>query len=357
MALQIILIVRFKSYLLWVLCEIIFNNIALVYISLKCDRLFPNINFNKKFEILDVKKNNIQIQKTIKDVFFHKITTFIVYQTDGLLISIFLRLKDTGIYSNYMLIVNNCANVFNIMMGSFTASIGSLVSENNLEKTQKVFRRLYVMESYIAIVVSFILYKIINPFVEVWIGEGFLYVDGILVVLMMNLYIQISRGMVEKFKSAYGLFWDRMAPIIEGVINLVISMFLVNTVGVIGLFIGTLISNLIIVVIWKPYMLYKYGFNSSYKNYIILYLKYIALSVVSIVISELIISNVVYYDVAIRWEIFIINAIKVSLIVTVVTFIVYLIDDKFRELIKYVYNKIKSSVMNIVKKINKKSKC
>ena len=63
--------------------------------------------------------------------------------------------------------------------------------------------------------------------------------------------------------SLYGLFSDVWAPWIEAFINLTVSLIGAYYFGLHGIVFGTFISLLIIVVCWKPYFLFKKGFNLS----------------------------------------------------------------------------------------------
>ena len=56
---------------------------------------------------------------------------------------------------------------------------------------------------------------------------------------------RIIKNPIDKFKEAYGIFWDIYAPIIEALINLVVSIILALKFGIIGVVIGTVISNIV----------------------------------------------------------------------------------------------------------------
>lgn len=334
--LQIIMLLFIKSYLLWIVLEVFFNLAGLIIISKKADMLYPNIKFIGKQNIEIIKKKNKNIIESIKNVFFHKISTFIVFQTDGILISLFLSLTQNAIYSNYMMVINNFTTLLSTVMNGMKASIGNLIAENNNKKNYEIFKQLQLIDCIIALIVSFVFYKVINSFIVIWVGEEYLFNNAIVFVLTLNLYIQITRGTVDRFKESYGIFWDVWAPIVEGSINLVVSIILINKIGVIGLFIGTFISNVVIVIMWKPYVLYRYGFNKKVHEYFS-YMIYILFLQLMVLILSNYFSDYILRSITLNSNLlikFLISAIINFIIVICITFCVFIINSEFRKLIK-----------------------
>ena len=331
---QIIILLVFHSFALWIIAAILFNSLNLTILNKKCASTFTQIDFKGKTDIKRIKKENSSIIKDIKNVFMHKIAEFIIFQTDGLVISFFLNLKDTGIYSNYVLIINSCVNLFTTLMGSLSASIGDLISTGDHEKSFDIFKKSFLIENISALIVSFTLYHIINLFMDVWLGANLTFSKPIVFVLMLNVYIQISRNTVDRFISGYGLFWDIYAPVIEGAINLILSVILIQKYGVVGVLIGTLVSNIVIILIWKPYFLFKYGFKMNIFKYISVYLKCIISGVIAVLIANFIINLLTISTVGFLG--FIINSIIVGIIISIIGLILYFLQKDFRNLAKYV---------------------
>ncbi|WP_432643750.1 lipopolysaccharide biosynthesis protein, partial [Clostridium perfringens] len=188
---------------------------------------------------------------------------------DTILISLFSTLKETAVYSNYMMIINNISVLLNSVLGSIKPTIGNLIAEESKENSYLVFRKLYLLDHLIAIFITIVTFTVINKFIIFWVGDNFLFSNTVVFVLIINLYIQISRGTVERFKDSFGIFWDVKAPVIESIMNLIFSIIMAYKFGIIGVFVGTIISNIFIVKIWKPYILFKEGFEINIKKYIL----------------------------------------------------------------------------------------
>ncbi|WP_423753533.1 lipopolysaccharide biosynthesis protein, partial [Clostridium perfringens] len=249
--------------------EIIFNCLGMILANKKINFEYKNnITYKSSKTIKIIKEENAQISKNIGNVFFHKLAGFIVGQTDAILISIFSNLKETGIYSNYIMIISALTGLLGNVIGSIMPSIGNLIAEESKEKSYQIFRKLYLMDNLLAGFISFGVYKLIDEFIIFWVGKGYLFPKYIIITLSINLYIQISRGSIDRFKEGFGIYWDVVAPIIESLVNLIFSLLLAWNFGIVGVFIGTIISNILIIEIWKPYILFKEGFNIKLVNYV-----------------------------------------------------------------------------------------
>ena len=102
---------------------------------------------------------------------------------------------------------------------------------------------------------------------KLWIGEKFLLAEMVLLVVVVNYYLSGMRQSCIIYNTTLGLFWnDRYKPLFEAAINLVASIFLIKKFGMIGVFLGTVVSNLSTNVWVEPYLLYKYGFKRKLKR-------------------------------------------------------------------------------------------
>jgi len=86
-------------------------------------------------------------------------------------------------------------------------------------------------------------------------------------MLIIFLYISNSRGSVDAFNYAHGLYADVWSAWAELIINVSITIFGGLKWGILGILLGKIISLLAIVVLWKPYYLFTSGFNESVALY------------------------------------------------------------------------------------------
>ena len=108
---------------------------------------------------------------------------------------------------------------------------------------------------------------LINPFITLWLGNQYLLSDTVLILIVTNVLISYTRGGVMQFLYGYGLFRDVWAPIAEVIINLGTACTAGYFWGLPGVLLGGIVSQLLIVNIWKPYFLFHEGFKESILTY------------------------------------------------------------------------------------------
>ena len=81
------------------------------------------------------------------------------------------------------------------------------------------------------------------------------------------MFIRMTRSVVDSFKNAYQLFADVWSPIAEACINLGCSILFGYWWGLNGIIMGSNLSLILIVLLWKPYYTFKHGLKTSWFNY------------------------------------------------------------------------------------------
>ncbi|AHV98589.1 lipopolysaccharide biosynthesis protein [Paenibacillus sabinae] len=271
---QIIFLFLTHNFIIYLLLQVINTLLENIFVSNKANKLYPFLKETGQAR-LDKNEKHV-ITRNIKAMMFHRIGGVVVSGTDNILISKLVGIKAVGIYSNYFLITNALNMVIGLIFQAITASIGNLTAtENNNEKTIRIFGVLNFMGFWIYGFCSICLLLLFNPFIEIWLGEDFLFHMPIILVIVCNFFLTGMRKSVLSFRDAFGIYWnDRFKPLFESVINLVVSIFLGIHYGVIGIFIGTAISTLTTCFWVEPYVLYKYGFASPVREYFKKYFHY-----------------------------------------------------------------------------------
>jgi hypothetical protein len=187
-------------------------------------------------------------------------------------------------YGNYVLIISKLTTFFATVLGSVGASVGNLVAENNRPRMMNVFWELMALRYFVAGVVCFSIYQLIVPFITLWLGAEYILNPLILDLLLINLFITISRGTVDNFNFAYGHYADVWSAWVEGIINVSVTLVCGYYWGIQGILLGKTASIVPIIIFWKPYYLFRDGFNLNYWLYwrktIIYYILFIVSSLV-----------------------------------------------------------------------------
>jgi O-antigen/teichoic acid export membrane protein len=253
--------------------QIIFTIAENIAVSRKADNLYPYLKY-KSVHKLD-KETYSEIKRNTAAMIFHKIGSVLVMGTDNLLISKFVGIVAIGLYSNYLLIISSLSTFYGLVFQSVTASIGNLGVTESEDRAHFIFRCLNLVGFWLYGFSAICLINLFNPFIELWLGKEYLFSISLVLVIVINFYLTGMRRSVTTYKDALGLYWqDRYKPIFESIINLTISIVLVKEYGVIGVFIGTVISTLTTCFWIEPYVLFKHGFHKSAKNYFVRYILY-----------------------------------------------------------------------------------
>lgn len=315
--LQTLIAIYLKNLYLWIALELVFSIIFSILLRSRIKKEYPWLIINSSEKVQIIKEYPIIIKKT-KQVFIHKIVVFIKGGTDNILVYAFVNLQSVAFFGNYQMIIVKLSGLVKMLFSGTGSAIGNLVAENDKENINKVFWELIAIQFFIAGFLSITLYYLMGYFILLWLGEEYILSNNILLLMIANFFIFEISSPIERFKNAYGLYSDTWAPIVEAIINLSISFVFGRIWGIEGILLGTLISLIFIVVIWKPYFLYKNGFNKNVWHY----WKGIIPLVIILFVSTFLINHLIAYfsydKSASSFINLVIYAIKVASIVTLI---------------------------------------
>lgn len=270
---QILVLLLTNNFIVYLISNIVILFIQTVYINIKVTKLYPLLKSKVNGKM--PKEDLTPIITNIKAMFFHKIGGVSIHSTDNIIISAFISVSTVGLYSNYTLIINSINTFIILFFTSITASMGNLIATSSYLKKLEVFKLTNFIGFWIYTfsIVSFL--NLLNPTIVLWLGNEFILPNEIIIVVLINFYLTGMRLPVETVKTASGLYdVDKYSPLIQAVVNLLFSIILVQELGLLGVFIGTLISSLVLPVWQRPYLIYKYVFKVSSTEYFITFLKY-----------------------------------------------------------------------------------
>ena len=263
---QMVLVYYTANLYLWVSIELAYGFIHATILNWKIRQTYPWLSANAKTG-KQVRSQYPEIVQKTKQVFVHKIKDFLIQQSDQILIFAFVSLKMVAYYGNYTLVIGRLTMLFTTMMGGIVAGVGNLIAEGDKERIQRVFGEMLFTHYVIAGIVVFAVYQGIQPFICLWLGEEYLLSHTILILLLVNAFIMLSRGAVDTFNTACGNYHDTWSAWVEGGINISVTIFSCIHWGLAGVLIGKIASLVPIIVIWKPLFLYRTSFKRSIWHY------------------------------------------------------------------------------------------
>lgn len=277
-AAMVIVLYIFKDFTLTLIINIgvtILSNIAM---SLWVTRQYPTV-----FAVKDMLPRDecITIFKDTGAMMCHKIGGTVLTSTDNLILTKFIGILVTGIYSNYSLIFQSLFTVLNQLLGTFTSSFGNAYVELSPEENYRVFRKLQFVNFWLSSMCAMCFFLLINDFITIWVGKKLLLDLFVVITLSAQFWVETVRQITTSYTSACGLFVrDKARPLIEAALNLGISIYLAIEIGIAGIFIGTIISNLLTVSWREPLLVFRYVFKRSVLDYWKMFAQFLILTLV-----------------------------------------------------------------------------
>ena len=314
-----------NGYVYWMVLELLMSGVTAIVLDRVLKREYPWLK-STPAQGSQLKAKYPEIIVKIKQVFFHKIGTFVLLQTSPLIIYAYASLTLVAIYGNYMLIVTGVTILMAALLNSISAGVGNLVAEGNKERIKEVFWGLTSLRIWIASVVCFGIYKLGHSFITLWVGKEFILDQTSFILLIIITFIGLTRTN-DIFLAAYGLFQDIWSPVAEASLNLGLSILLGYYYGLPGILSGVAISLLLVVCCWKPYFLYSRGFKESIWEYVLQYAKYTAV-LVCLFMGVSFLSDKLFYVPAFSYLEWLLYAFKLISFYIIISLTLFTIMDK-----------------------------
>ncbi|MGZ9842214.1 lipopolysaccharide biosynthesis protein [Weissella confusa] len=292
---QVVMILVFQSYLVYLLVQILGSLASNIAINLKVKKMYSYIDFDDYSEIPADSKS--EIKKNVVGAFATRLGNIVAYSTDNIIISKFLGLAFVGVYSNYVLILKSLQNlVFNVS-SSVVATIAkkTIQTDNKVQNLKTFFDYLYLIAAVDFVLVS-TLASIIQGFIHMWAGKSYLLTTATVLILLLNWFISVLRFGAANYITVYGLFWEtKYRPMVEALVNIVVSVSAVTILklGVFGVVLGTLVSNILVNVWWEPLALKKSKLGLNMRIYFLKFGLYTILGII-IIAGSMYVSNMFY---------------------------------------------------------------
>ena len=334
--LQIIVVIVTKNFLLYLLTDAVVQLIQKVFVSKFLDKMYPFLK-EKNVEKLS-KEESDEVWKKTKALVFHKVGDVARLQTDALIISTFVEVAMAGVVDNYNMVISTVSNFVNIIFNSVISSFGNLIATESREKQFSMFKvyRFFASWIYGFSCVGFMV--LLTPLIRIWLGDHWILTSAAVYCILIDYYFKGDRIVLSNYKTAAGVFEpDKYLALIQGAVNLVISIVLVQTpLGITGIYIGTIVSGLI-ANFTKPVIIYRECFDMKAGSYFVDTMKYLASLVFVLVVSQLI-------SIKVLANLNILTFIFMAIIITVLFNGVYFILYGRSEEFKYLTGKVREKL-------------
>lgn len=265
-----------KSYYAYLIISILITITTNLMISHYADKEFPEV---KKCDDRLSKEEKSSIFKNILAMALYKVSGVVLNSTDNIIISKYIGTSTVGVLSNYNFVVQN---VYSFIMQFFSATssgIGNMAVKETAEREHVIFKTLNFIAFWTYIVCTVSILVLIQPFIQLVYGEPYIFSMSIVIVLLVDFFIKGMMSPITSFRTAHGLFVQgKYRPLIMALINIALSILLMKAMGLVGVFLATVISRLVTQVWYDPYIIYRHIFKRSAAHYFLQYLAWLAVT-------------------------------------------------------------------------------
>lgn len=267
---QICVLIITKNFIVFYVVQVLTTALENLNISRIADKRYPILKSRDKYEL------PVETVKTIKTNVFaaigHNIGNVVLNSTDNIIISKFVGLVETGMYSNYLLITSTINMFMNQAFSAIMSSVGNLGVEGTEKQKEDSFYLVFFANFWLYCFAATALLVLASPFIAIAFGEKYVLSLSVVIIISFNFYATGMRQTCLTFKSAYGiLIQDVHKAYIEAIVNLVISIIFVQKLGIFGVLLGTLLSNYFVAFWIEPKVLFKYGLKKKPWKYFAVY--------------------------------------------------------------------------------------
>ena len=321
------------NYFIWVLVEFAFGILYSIILNWKIKQVYPWL-------VTEIKKGKAlcreypDVLKYTKQLFVHKIGAIAYTQVTPFLVYAFASLQAVAYYGNYTLITSKLSSLLFNFLGGTNASVGNLIAEGEKDKILKVYWELMSIRFLFVSIAAFAMYHLLPPFIALWLGKEYIMSQALLVLVLISFALGIIRGVTDEFVQGYGLFSDIWAPFVEAGILILFAIIGGTLWGLEGTLLGSIVSSIIIIYIWKPYFLFSKGLQISVWKYWIEFCKYTLTLILSFYIATILLAHIpIQLNFYTNWIDWILYAILlVASFIPIVTITLFLTTKGTRDL-------------------------
>lgn len=231
---QIAALLLTHSYILYLILQVIFILLTNILISRKAVKDYPYISGENIAPLSKEEKWNLF--KNVKALTVTKISGILVNNTDNLVITYFNGLIQTGVVSNYTLLIATLNSLVNQIFTSLSASLGNLNAADDEKHKYEVFKALNLVNFWIYGWAAIGIVILSSDIVRICFGENYVLEIEIPIVLAINFYMLGMQCVVGMYKSTMGLFrYGQYMLLLTALLNLVGDFILGRYWGLIGI--------------------------------------------------------------------------------------------------------------------------
>lgn len=307
-----------------------------------------NIYIKRKYRLIsDCEPDNSGI-KGRKAVAFHSIANIIHANTDLFVLTLFTDAKVISVYTVYNLVIGQLNNIMSAFTNGLEGAFGNMWAKKEYKTLEKNFNLLeFTITSFVVVLFSCTGLLII-PFVKQY-TKGVTDINyirwdlAILFTLAQAIYC-IRQPYLILVQATGSYEETKKGALLEAVINLALSLTLVNLIGINGVILGTIVANIFRTVQYAYYITRKIVIRSIWKTIrLLIWGIFTAVVIIGICVSAF--QKIVITSGWIGWIEQAAVACCIALLLTVLSALIFYRKEVFDmlEIVKRMFSRVRKS--------------
>lgn len=258
---QIIVLLLLKNFVIYTAVVVVFNIVNNLINAIIAVKLYPKA-FIKEKESLS-RTETIEMFKDCGALFIYKVNNVVLKATDNIVLSSFIGLAMVGMYSNYLLFYATIRTFLLKLYSATKASMGNLYASEDISKSYFFFEFMNYASVILFGTACIGVSVCANELIEVWIGADYVIKQPFPVLIGIELFfvgLKYNLSQIRNISGAFRQMWYR--PLLGIIVNLVVSIVLVNICGIYGVIIGTITADFTTYFMVDPRIIHQYSFKN-----------------------------------------------------------------------------------------------
>ena len=266
-----VVVILTRDFILALATELGIGIIKNIAIARKADRMYPYIGAEKP----DPMPKEV-LQKLFKDVralFINNLSFKLLSAVDTIVISAALSTALVANTDLYTMIINYIVMIIAMATVSLGASVGNLNARESLDKRLAVFRQLDLANFWASSFSTVCLFQLLTPCVSLFFkeknGADLTVSTAVVICLVVRFYMGTVNNTLDTFKNAMGLLRQGCyLALFGGVLNVFLTLWMARHLGLVGVFLSTVVSEICTTFFAKGWYVFHDGFHLPFRPYL-----------------------------------------------------------------------------------------
>lgn len=315
----------------------------LLVISHIGESIFISFYVRRQYSEINFKSSNYVVIKQRWNAMVHQVSTVIVYNTDIVVFTLFSpskSLKEISVYSVYAMTHSLINNFIGVLTTGINVLFGDMFAKNEIKKAQENYNK-YEYVYYILLFTAYTCFAVlIQPFIGLYTRDitdtNYLRMNIGILFAVMGITAQIKDVSLVIVNAAGRYKETQRYAMSEAIINIIISILLIQKMGMAGVLLGTIISH-----VYMDFKIMNYVAQNLLLNTAGLTIRRVVRNSFAAVL--LVVIELQFVEMSYDWMLWIVQAI----IIVVINIIIFLLIN-----ILYERDNCKSIIDKFIRKNN-----